>query len=123
MGEITPGDTGFWLEKDPDTVRVPDVAFVRKDRIPEVVTGFFPGPPDLSVEIRSPNDSPQGCSSRIEDQLRLGVQVVWDVDPQERKVTVHHAQGTPEVFSENDTLSEPALLPGFAVTVKQFFPG
>ncbi|MGM0487217.1 MAG: Uma2 family endonuclease [Planctomycetota bacterium] len=122
LGEITPGDTGFWLEKNPDTVRAPDVAFVRKDRIPDSVTGFFPGPPDLSVEIRSPNDCPKEFSARIEDQLRLGVQVVWDVDPQKRTVTIHRPGAKPQVFSENDTLAESALLPGFEVTVKQFFP-
>lgn len=122
LGEVTPGDTGFWLERDPDTVRAPDVAFVSRDRVPNVVTGFFPGPPDLAVEIRSPNEEPKECASKIADYLRLGVRVVWDVDPQARSVTVHRTGAKPRVLFENDTLAEPTLLSDFKVTVKQFFP-
>ena len=72
-GRIVSGDTGFILERYPDTVRAPDVAFVRSDRIPEVLPqGFFPGPPDLAIEVRSPNDGLKAVQAKIDDYLRLG---------------------------------------------------
>ncbi len=57
LGVVAPGDTGFLLERFPDTVRSPDVAFVCRQRIPSVPPqGYFPGPPDLAVEICSPDE-------------------------------------------------------------------
>jgi Uma2 family endonuclease len=122
LGEITPGDTGFLLERDPDTVRTPDVAFVCATRMQSEITGYFQGPPDLAVEICSPNDQPKEIAAKVAEYLRFGVQVVWEVAPKQRTVTVHRPGCEPKVFAENDTLKEPALLPGFEVLVKQFFP-
>jgi len=44
------------LTTDPDTVRAPDVAFVRRDRLPagDAVERYFVGAPDLAVEVISP---------------------------------------------------------------------
>jgi Uma2 family endonuclease len=121
-GRILSGDTGFILERDPDTVRAPDVAFVRKDRVPEVLPqGFFPGPPDLAVEVRSPDDRPKEIQAKIDDYLRLGVQVVWDVDPETTKVIVHKAGSEPQRYSADETLTVPELLPGFKLLVAEIF--
>jgi len=59
LGAVFAAETGFLLEGNPDTVRAPDVAFVRRDRVEEVgeTAGFFPGPPDLAVEVVSPGDA------------------------------------------------------------------
>lgn len=122
LGVVTPGDTGFLLERFPDTVRSPDVAFVCKQRIPSVPPqGYFPGPPDLAVEIRSPDDRPNAVAEKIADYLRLGVQVVWDVNPETRSITVHRAGSEPAVFACDDTVTEPVLLPGFALAVEKAF--
>jgi len=64
-------------------VRVPDIASVRADRLPtEPITGFFLGPPDLAAEVRSPSDRPGEMADKIAMYLEVGVQVVWDVDPE-----------------------------------------
>ena len=55
-GVVCPGGTGFVLTRDPDTVRAPDVAFVRNERVMEDVPGYFPGAPDLAAEVVSPED-------------------------------------------------------------------
>ena len=121
-GRIVPGDTGFLLERNPDTVRCPDVAFVRHDRIPEVLPqGFFPGPPDLAIEIRSPNDKQKDIHAKIDDYLRLGVQVVWDVDPAAKTVIIHRADQDPKAYSADGTLSEPDLLPNLSLPVAEIF--
>jgi Uma2 family endonuclease len=59
LGAVYAAETGFVLESNPDTVRAPDVAFVRRGRVEEVgeTAEFFPGPPDLAVEVVSPGDT------------------------------------------------------------------
>jgi Uma2 family endonuclease len=59
LGAVYAAETGFWLASEPDTVRAPDVAFVSQKRLDEVgdVDGFWPGAPDLVVEVISPSDT------------------------------------------------------------------
>lgn len=121
-GRIVSGDTGFVLERNPDTVRAPDVAFVGKDRVPdELPRGFFPGPPDLAVEIRSPDDRPRNVRAKIDDYLRLGVKVVWEVDLLARNVTVYRPRCEPEIHSADGTLTAPEILPGLELPVSEIF--
>ena len=122
LGRIYTGDAGFLLEENPDTVRAPDVAFVQSSRTSaQPHKGYFPGPPDLAVEVRSSDDRPKGIAAKIEDYLRLGVLVVWDVDPGKRTVTIHQADSEPRACGEEDLLTEPALLPGFEMVVSDAF--
>lgn len=121
LGKVFPGDTGFLLETSPDTVRAPDVAFVRAERVPrDPVEGYFPGPPDLAVEIRSPSDQNADVLAKISHYLATGVEVVWDVNPKTKTVTTYR-QDTQEVFHEGDTLTEESLLSGFTVKVADLF--
>ena len=73
------------------------------------------------MEIRSPDDRPNAVAEKIADYLRLGVQVVWDVNPETRSITVHRAGSEPAVFACDDTVTEPVLLPGFALAVEEVF--
>ena len=59
LGRVYTAETGFRLSSDPDTVRAPDAAFVSRERVEAAgrVTGFWPGPPDLAVEVVFPNDT------------------------------------------------------------------
>ena len=122
MGAVFPGDTGFLLEQNKDTVRCPDVAFVGAARMPaDPIIGFFPGPPDLAVEVRSPSKKLPEVLSKISQYLETGVQVVWDVDPEARRVTIYHAGGSVETLSGDTTMTEPELLPGFSLSLKDIF--
>ncbi|MGH2542820.1 MAG: Uma2 family endonuclease, partial [Ardenticatenaceae bacterium] len=63
LGEVYVSEPGFELQSEPEqTIRAPDVAFVRKERIPPVAEqeGFWPLAPDLVVEIISPSETAQG---------------------------------------------------------------
>jgi Uma2 family endonuclease len=52
IGEVYAAETGFTLDRQPDTVRAPGVAYLRSDRIPTVeVIGFDEVAPDLAVEV------------------------------------------------------------------------
>jgi Uma2 family endonuclease len=59
LGKVFAAETGFLLSTQPDTVRAPDVAFVRKERVEQVSKkgGYWPGAPDLVIEVISPGDS------------------------------------------------------------------
>ncbi len=123
LGTLFGAGTGFLLERNPDTVRAPDVAFVRKERIEQTAKSgpFFAGPPDLAVEVLSPGDRATEVNRKTADWLRHGAQVVWVVDPERATVCVHRLEDRPQVLSAPDTLREADLLPGFEVRVDAFF--
>lgn len=68
LGRIFGAETGFILRRNPDTVRAPDVAFVRAERLAGgLPVGFFPGAPDLAVEVRSPGDDDEEVQAKVEE--------------------------------------------------------
>lgn len=90
LGTVTGAETGFLISRSPDTVRAPDVAFIRAERLPSApIRGFFPGAPDLAVEVLSPNDVPREVAAKTREWLDAGCRAVWVIDPLARTVTVH----------------------------------
>lgn len=75
----------------------------------------------MAVEIRSPDDRPKEIAAKIAHYLRLGVQVVWDIDPKERAVTIYQGDAEPQACGDDMLLTEPALLPGFEMSVMDLF--
>ena len=114
---------GVKLAANPDTVREPDIAFVRQDRIPAtgVPDGFWPGAPDLAVEIRSPGDRLSELRAKVGDYLARGVRLVWVVDPKKRTVTTHGAQSPPVTLGVDDILDGGDVVPGFICPVNRIF--
>jgi Uma2 family endonuclease len=66
----------------------PDIAFVRKDRLQLVQRGFTDGPPDLAVEIVSPESVERDYEKKRKQYQRAGVPEYWIVDELEEKVTL-----------------------------------
>jgi Uma2 family endonuclease len=118
---LTPA--GFWLATDPDTVREPDVAFVRAGRMPStgIPDGFWPGPPDLAIEIRSPGDRQAMIRDKVRDYLARGVVLVWVVDPKGKTVTVHRAESPTVTLGMDDEIDASEVVPGFTYAVGRFF--
>jgi Uma2 family endonuclease len=122
LGTIVTAETGFQIAHNPDTVRAPDVAFVRANRIPRGgVKGFFQGPPDLAVEIVSPSDRASEVAAKAKDWLQAGCLLVWVVDPETRSVSVYRRGGEITLLGEADTPTGDDVLPGFAVAVREIF--
>jgi len=123
LGEVYPGDAGFQLERDPDTVRAPDVAFVSRDRLRPIdeATGYFPGAPDLAVEIVSPSETAGDVLAKVADYLKAGTRLVWVYYPRTGKLSVFRPDGSLAELGSGDTLSGEDVLPGFAVTVGELF--
>jgi Uma2 family endonuclease len=115
-------EAGFVVSRDPDTVRSPDVAFVRGERIPPGgVRAFFDGAPDLAVEVVSPSDRASEVIGKADDWLRFGCAAVWVVDPETKTVTVYSQRPQTLFLSVNDTLVCEELLPGFRLPVSEIF--
>src|SRR2546421_1687947 len=93
-GQLLAAETGFTLFRSPDTVRAPDIAFVRRERIPTDATAFPELAPDLVVEVLSPDDRPGETLAKIGDWLEAGVQIVWVVDPERRPARSYPVDGT-----------------------------
>lgn len=114
---------GFTLARNPDTVREPDVASVRHDRIPEtgVPDGYWPGPPDLAIEVRSPGDRPSEIREKVDDYLARGVRLVWVVDPKQKTVTTHAPHSPTVTLGVADVLDAGDVVPGFNCPVSRIF--
>jgi Uma2 family endonuclease len=121
LGELFTAETGFLLRRDPDTVRAPDVAFVRTECAPQArVPGFPALAPDLVAEVVSPSDRAVEVAGKALAWLDAGVRLVWVVDPQNRTVTVHRPGGT-TVLRGTDQLSGEDVLPGFALPLEELW--
>lgn len=120
IGRIVAAETGFVLFTNPDTVRAPDVAFIRHDRIPDPLPrGYARFAPDLAVEVLSPDDRPGDVTEKVADWLKAGTQLVWVVDPDRRRARVHRENGTVSVLCQSDDLDGEDVLPGFSCTLAQ----
>jgi Uma2 family endonuclease len=123
LGVLFAADTGFKLASNPDTVRAPDIAFVARERIPAggIPTAYWPGAPDLAVEVLSPTDVRSEIDEKIDEYLRSGVRLVWFVNPFERRVTVHRPGKRPLVLEERDAVDGDDVLPGFSYPLVRLF--
>jgi len=122
LGDVYGADTGFLLARGPDTVMAPDVAFVAAARAhlaPE--TGYFPGPPDLAVEVRSPGDSPAEVAAKAQKWLAHGCGVVVAVDPASRTAVVWRRLEATRALCEQDTLDCGDVVPGFTLRLSELF--
>ncbi len=122
LGEVF-GEAGFVLARDPDTVRGPDIAFVRSDRLVGMDDSrFFEGAPDLAVEILSPSNRPYQVRAKVADYLQAGTRLVWVVDPQRRRVTEYRSILAPRVVELDGELEGGDVLPGLRVPVSSILP-
>ncbi len=121
-GYACSNDTGLILERDPDTVRGPDVLlYDQAKRYDDLNPRYSERMPTLAVEVLSPNDKWGKVTRRITDLLRRGIAVIWLVDPEGRSVTVYRPSQLPQVFEGTDELQGDPELPGFRCRVADFF--
>jgi Uma2 family endonuclease len=123
LGRVYGPDAGYYFERDPVTVRAPDVSFIRTDRLPasKERKGFSPVLPDLAVEIASPGDSPGEIAEKVAFYLDHGVPLVWMTYPQSQSVVAHRSGREPRVFGPSDVLDGEDVVPGFRLPVADLF--
>lgn len=123
LGVCFGAETGFKIASNPDTVRAPDVAFVSRERVPEsgIPKKFWPGAPDLAVEVLSPGDTLEEVEEKVEDWLAAGTRVVWIVSPKRRSVSVYRSMTDVTRLSETDELDGGDVVTGFRCKVSEIF--
>jgi Uma2 family endonuclease len=123
LGTVYAAETGFFLTRNPDTVRAPDVGFVKQERVNAVQedTGYYPGAPDLAAEVISPNDLYTEVEEKVIAWLEAGTQMVLVVNPRKRIVTVYRSLTMIAVLTENDQLDGADVVPGWILPVAEIF--
>jgi Uma2 family endonuclease len=122
LGRVYGAETGFRIARDPDTVRAPDVAFVRAERLgPRPGKKFFEGAPDLAVEVLSPDDRASEVLAKVHEWLETGSRAVWLVDPDTRTVTVYRSRTQIVTLGTSDQLTGEDVVPGFSIPVAEIF--
>jgi Uma2 family endonuclease len=115
-------NVGFVLERNPDTVLGPDVAFVAAVRLPsEMPHPYFSGAPDIAVEVLSPSNRKKEIALKIALYFAAGGRQVWVVDPPHRTVTIHRPHHDPHLLNADDVLTGDDVLPGFECRVADCF--
>jgi Uma2 family endonuclease len=123
LGLVCTAEAGFRLARNPDTVRAPDVAFIARERIPAegVPTGYWPGAPDLAVEIVSPSDRFDDVVEKVVEYLAAGTRLVWVIPPRTHTVMVYRATGEVQLLRGHEELQGEEVLPGFTCPVSALF--
>ncbi len=123
LGQVCAAETGFFLRRDPDTVRAPDAAFVSTATLERAspAGGFFPGAPDLAIEVISPSDTHTNVEEKVAEWLAAGTKVVVVLDPRRKATRICRPGGEVLTLGPADTLSVADLLPGWLVPLSEIF--
>jgi Uma2 family endonuclease len=121
LGEVF-GETGYVLARDPDTVRGPDLSFVSRERLKDFDDArFFPGAPDLAVEILSPSNRGGEMHAKVADYLAAGARMVWVFDPRRKSVTTYRTLLAPRRLELHEAVSGEDVLPGLVIPLEAIF--
>ena len=123
LGTVMTGDPGIVLERGPDTVRAPDVAYFTPERLPPEtdITRFLDAVPDLAVEIVSPSNRPSEIREKAEMWTSFGARLVWVVWPETMTVDVYRPEESVVTLGAEDTLTGEDVLPEFSCPVREVF--
>jgi Uma2 family endonuclease len=126
LGWVVDAECGYaCFPWKPGRIRRPDVSFIAAGRLPsleERSEGYVTIPPDLAVEVVSPNDRVGELDEKVDEYLRAGVRLVWVVRPAARAVQVFRGDRSESWLWAADELSGEDVLPGFRCTVDELFP-
>lgn len=123
LGLCAGADWGFKLASGPDIVRAPDFAFVRAERVPPggIPRGFWPGAPDLAIEVLSPDHRYVEVARKVQQYLDAGTRLIWIVEPEDRTVAIHRPGRAMAVLGEDGTLDGEDVLPGFTLRLAEIW--
>ena len=123
LGRVLCNDAGVITERNPDTLRGADVSYYSYSRFPqgEPDPGYFPVPPELVVEVRSPGDRWARVLEKVAEYLNVGVDIVCVIDFSSQTIRVYDGEAPERVFQIGEELTLPTILPGFQAPVEAFF--
>ncbi|OKH28533.1 Uma2 family endonuclease [Chroogloeocystis siderophila] len=105
-----------------DWVPVPDVAYISYERLPASwkCNEACPIPPELIIEIISPNQSIKQLEEKAKDYINAGVAQVWIVEPETQSITVYSPNDSQQKYTHDDLIIT-SLLPDLLLTPQQIF--
>jgi Uma2 family endonuclease len=127
LGEVLDSSTGFWMKSR--NCRAPDISFVSRARLQaagfkRTTRAFFPGAPDLAVEILSPNNTRPETDQRLKDFFESGTRIAWVIDAEAQRAEVCHGLTQRSLVGSGGFLEGEDLLPGFRYPLAELFkPG
>ncbi len=123
LGIVSTDNTGYIIERGPDSVRIPDVSFIAWERISEeeFTETYWSLSPDLAVEVVSPNERAHERDDKIDQYLKAGTRLVWVLWPRQRTVQVYTPDGHIRELEADEELDGGEVLPGFRVRVGDLF--
>ena len=124
LGIVATSEMGVWVERDPDTVRAPDIAFFSAEQDPpgvEIPPGYSRNVPALAVEVASPSDSRPALHDKALMWLNAGARMAWNVHPETRTVDIYRPNRPAITLAEGDILDGYDVIPGFACQVSEIF--
>ena len=123
LGKTYAAETGFIVATNPDHVLAADAAFIGLGRTKSAgeSTGFWPGAPDLAVEVISPRDTYSDVAEKALDWLEAGTRMVLVVDPRCQSVTVYRSSSNIVVLSGDDAIDGADVVPGWKLPVREIF--
>lgn len=121
-GKVVGGEVGLYIRRNPDTVRAADILFISHERLARRgPSPYLDVPPELVVEILSPDDRWSDVMEKLEDYFSAGIDRVWLVDARLRKISVYRSLNEVETLGEEDLLQDEEILPGFSFRVSELF--
>ena len=123
LGIVCGAETGFVVERNPDSVIAPDVAFISHERLAAIENPdkFGPFAPNLAVEVMSPGNTAREMEEKVALYFAAGARAVWVFNPKKRNVAVYTSPTDVRVLSEQDTLEGGDVLPGFELNLSKLF--
>ena len=123
LGKMYTAEPGFFLAREPDHVRAPDVAFVRRERIEAIgrQAGYWPEAPDLAIEVISPNDRYTEVDEKAADWLAAGTRMVVVVNPRNKTVKVHRSPTDVATLTIADILDGSDVVLGWQMPITEIF--
>ena len=116
-------ETSFVLSDEPPTVRIPDIAFVSKERLANAVAeAFLKGAPDIAIEVVSPSESASDLEVKVLQYLACGSRAVATVFPRTRTVWIYGPGSEARRLEGAAALSFPDILGDWSLPLGDIFP-
>jgi Uma2 family endonuclease len=124
LGVVLGSSLGCWMQNR--NCRAPDISFIPRARLDQLgfrpkSRSFFPGAPDLVIEVISQSNTPREIQERLEDFFSSGTRIAWIIHPEEQFVEVCHSSIDRQIIGTGAFLDGENLLPGFKFPISNLF--
>jgi Uma2 family endonuclease len=121
LGQVSGADSTMRMKAG--NVRLPDVGFTAKNRLPKTLVAIPSLSPDLAVEVLSEGNTAAEVEQKLLEYFESGTRLAWVIDPVARTIAVYLQPGIPRVYEESESLTGDPVLPGLVITVAEVFEG